>query len=348
MSGSLLFCTHGSQKSGIGHLMRCQALAQAAAEQCITSWFMTNAEAQPLIEQRHFWTGRVIRAASQEIDLAKQIQETAARYSSIAIIIDGYDFSESLLQEVANSSVPLVLLDDILQPGYQYADIICNPAGGHLRDKYVGANPDAMLCLGSQYRLLRREFSSVEPLPLSARKSLTISMGGSDPAGLTLPILSKLTEVLPDAPFRVITGPGYEDAALLALKNFMANSECAIQHIHNCQDMTDVWNNARLAVVAAGGSQFELVACHTPAVLICMAENQRSASEQAMQQGWCRVSEVQDDINMDDFAVQIEALWREENALTDMQQNAGSHAVIDGADQLLTAIFKKHMQLAGV
>ena len=348
MSGSLLFCTHGSQKSGIGHLMRCQALAQAAAEQGITSWFMVNAEAEKLIVQRHFWTGRVIRAVSQEVELAKQIQETATQHSAIAIIVDGYDFSESLLKQVANSSVPMVLLDDILQLGYQYADIICNPAGEHWREQYAGANADASLCLGPQYRLLRREFTGLDLLPLNRRTSLTISMGGSDPSGLTLPILRQLTKVLPDAPFRVVTGPGYQDSAMLALKSFMANSESAIQHIHNSQDIADIWNNARLAVVAAGGSQFELVACHTPTVLICMAENQHGASEQAKQQGWCRVIDVQERLNTDELASQVEALWRDENALTDMQNLAGSQAIIDGADQLLTAIIKKHMQLAGV
>ena len=39
---AVLFCTGGSRETGIGHVMRCQALAQAAAEQGLDSLFVVN------------------------------------------------------------------------------------------------------------------------------------------------------------------------------------------------------------------------------------------------------------------------------------------------------------------
>ena len=335
---AVLFCTGGSRETGIGHVMRCQALAQAAAEQGLDSLFVVNEAARQFIIERHDWSGRLILAADTEQALASQLTALAAEHAAVAIVLDGYGFSESLLKEVSHADAPLVLLDDIRQPGFQYADILCNPAGEVWREEYTQANPTAMLCLGARYRLLRREFSVTQPLPINQRFSLTINMGGSDPAGLTLPVLEALTAALPDAPFRVVTGPGMAADALDALTRFIGESNSAIQHVHNCQDMADLWINARLAVVAAGGSQFELAACLTPSVLLTVAANQRQASEEAARQGWCEVMDAEDNLDLAALTARVKALWQDENRLEDMSRSASEVAVTDGAWQLLAAI----------
>lgn len=335
---AVLFCTGGSRETGIGHVMRCQALAQAAAEQGLDSLFVVNEAARQFILTRYDWTGRLILAGDNEQGLASQLTALAAEHAAVAIVLDGYGFSESLLREVSHSAAPLVLLDDIRQPGFQYADILCNPAGEIWREEYSKANPTAMLCLGARYRLLRREFPDTQPLPINQRFSLTINMGGSDPAGLTLPVLEALTEVLPDAPFRVVTGPGIASDALDALTRFISESDTAIQHVHNCQDMADLWINARLAVVAAGGSQFELAACLTPSVLLTVAANQRQASHEAAGQGWCEVMNAEESLDLAALTASVKALWQDETRLEAMSRAASDVAVTDGAWQLLAAI----------
>lgn len=335
---TLVFCTGGSQQSGIGHVMRCQALAQAAAEQGLNSIFIVNQAAQQFILQRHDWTGQLVLASDLQSDLINQVLETADAHNAAAIVLDGYGFSEFFIQAVSVARAPLLLLDDIRQPGYEHADIICNPAGESWRQDYANANPQALLCLGDSYRLLRREFVVTQPLPLAQRFSLTINAGGSDPAGLTLPLLQALCHELPDAPFRVVTGPGYEATALSALADYIRASDCAIQHVHNCQDMADLWVNARLAVAAAGGSQFELAACQTPSVLLIVADNQRQASSQAVTQGWCEVFDATAALDWSVLAERVKTLWRDEAQLNTMYSAAAPVAVRDGAWQLLAAI----------
>lgn len=337
----LVFCTGGSHKSGIGHIMRCQALAQAAEEKGLESLFLVNDAAQQFILQRHDWTGRQISAGESEQDLINQVTRLAEEKNAVAIVLDGYDFSEGFIKIISAIKVPVVLLDDVCQPGFQYVDIICNPAGEPWREDYTQANPTAMLCLGASYRLLRREFSVTTALPVHRRFSLTINMGGSDPAGFTLPLLQALTSVIPDAPFRVVTGPGFKPTMLAALEAFIADSDCAIQHVHNCQDMADLWVNARLAVAAAGGSQFELAACQTPSMLLIVAENQRAASQQAASQGWCQVVNAETEVDMKALAAQVKLLWLDEPRLDAMHAAAQSTAVTDGAWQLLGAIAQK-------
>ena len=102
--------------------------------------------------------------------------------------------------------------------------------------------------------------------------------------------------------------------------------------------MADLWCHSRLAIAAAGGSQFELVACETPSVLLMIAENQRNASEQAAEQGWCVVRQAIDNLDLPALAAQVSMLWADNAQLNNMSQAAADVAVTDGAWQLLNAI----------
>ena len=337
MSG-LLFCTGGNKASGIGHLMRCQALAQAAQEHGIDAVFVVNEAAREIALSRHDWCGKQITAPAEQNELAAQLLAVARDIGAIAIVVDGYAFNETFLQSLGESVFPLVLLDDIRQPGIQFASLICNPAGREWQEYYQQHNPQATLCLGAEYRLLRREFTATIPLPIERRFSLTINLGGSDPLGYTLPLLQAINKTVTDAPIRVVTGPGMDSEQLEAIKAYINDSGYAIQHVHNCQDMADLWSNSRLAITAAGGSQFELAACHTPAVLLVVAENQRNTTEQSVTQGWCMMYDALDCIDLDQISKHVTSMWHDGEKLSRMSLAASDYATKDGAFCLLNSI----------
>ncbi len=337
----MLFCAGGSSNSGIGHLMRCQALAQVAEEQHVDSVFWLTQGARELALSRHDWVGKIVLANNEQHSLADDILAYCDTEMPVAIVVDGYDYSEQFLQQLSALPVPLVLMDDILQPGWQYADVICNPAGEQYRLQYEQGNGAATLCLGADFRLLRREFAVTLTLPLHQRISLTINMGGSDPQALTLPVLESVADALPYAPIRVIAGPGMLLQQREALQDFVRRSSCAIQLIENCQDMADVWNNARLAIAAAGGSQFELAACQTPSLLLCVADNQCEATRQAQSQGWCEAFDFISASPVTELTQRVVNLWNDANMLFAMHQRAAEFAVTDGAFNVLNAIAEK-------
>jgi spore coat polysaccharide biosynthesis predicted glycosyltransferase SpsG len=89
-----------------------------------------------------------------------------------------------------------------------------------------------------------------------------------------------------------------------------------------------------LAVSAAGGSQFELLACAVPAMLVVVAENQKNASQEAASQGWCKVFNV-DDLDADELAMQCISLWQKPELLGLMHQKALEFPVVDGAKNIV-------------
>ena len=58
---------------------------------------------------------------------------------------------------------------------------------------------------------------------------------------------------------------------------------------NNVQNMAEIWFASRLAISAAGGSQFELAVCATPSILVAVADNQKQAGENALAEGWCEL-----------------------------------------------------------
>ncbi|AMJ97566.1 hypothetical protein AVL55_04965 [Alteromonas macleodii] len=332
----LLFIADVSHKSGIGHLMRCLALAQAAQQRGLESVFFVSRYGQDVALSRHDWCGRLVLVDINSDRTIAALRGRIASQHCVGLVVDGYYFEHQFIAELSKLPIPLLMLDDIKTAACEYADIIVNPAAPQWLQDYREINSRAQLCLGARYRLLRREFMQVPILPISKRQSLTINFGGSDPMCLTLPVLKILTQHLPNIPFRVVTGPGYSQ--LDSLRDFIALSGAFIQHIHNCQDMVDLWTHSRLTVAAAGGVQFELCACQCPSVLIVVADNQYQATKKASEQGWCEILDARSGFDETSFIKTVIALWNNDVQLADMQINAKTWSHVTGADNVLDAL----------
>ena len=105
----LLFVVEASHSSGIGHLMRCLALAQAAEERGLNSVFFVPEYAKNVCKARHDWCGGIIIAEPNDDATVAQIKEKIATQNAVALILDGYHFSDQFVSQLALLPVPLVL-----------------------------------------------------------------------------------------------------------------------------------------------------------------------------------------------------------------------------------------------
>jgi spore coat polysaccharide biosynthesis predicted glycosyltransferase SpsG len=162
--------------------------------------------------------------------------------------------------------------------------------------------------------------------------------GGSDPFNITIPLLLALDELNNDSagtvfpPIKVLTGAAYP--RLQELLHTLSNLTLDVEHIHDCHKVSSILNDSQLVISAAGGTQFELLACHTPAILVIVAENQRPATLEAQSQGWCCV--VDNDI---EAVLQISCLARSlcdtPNILINMHRNAKAYSDTKGAERII-------------
>jgi UDP-2,4-diacetamido-2,4,6-trideoxy-beta-L-altropyranose hydrolase len=317
------FRADASEKIGVGHLMRCQAFAQSLTLHGVDSIFFTRSSSLSLIYQRFDWLGQVV-LIPDDLSIEQEVGWIAEQQQVLqlnAIVLDGYHFNAAYRHLLRACICPLVVYDDLNNSDFLNADMVINCSDVAKDLGYEATAAEAILCLGANYRLLRKEFNQLAHVPFSQRNVLTLVMGGSDAFNLTLPILKELEQrQARQIHLRVITGALYPH--LVELKSFLQHSKLNVQHEHNCQNMASMFSSSRLVVSAAGSSQYEILACQAPALLLVVADNQLPASLFAEQQGWCQIQDLTDSIDIASVVDKVLGLWSAAESLELMHLKA--------------------------
>lgn len=272
--------------------MRCLSLAQGLTEHTVRVVFAIRPTTLPYCTARADWVGETLCIPCvSPIEEQQWLIRTCTNMGADWLILDGYQFDNHYRGAFVNQAFHLGMFDD----GQLYTDglvdthvkLVINWASQAQLIPYADIVPNAQLCVGDNFRVLRQEFLKNNPTSWLQRRGLLLMFGGSDPFDLTLPLLTLFCQSPIRLPITVVTGAAYQQ--LPALRRLISTSELSIIHLHDCQNMAQVLSETRLAISAAGASQYELLCCATPSILTVVAENQRFASEQAAKQGWCNV-----------------------------------------------------------
>ena len=345
----VLFRTDGNTKMGTGHVMRCMALAQALHKQGIDSVFVLTSSALAICRSRHDWVGQLITIPAQ-ITLAEEplwLAGLCQQQNISALVLDGYQFDAEYRKSVSKITGCFVLFDDNNDTGPLWADVVINGADNAQQLGYERNSAAASLCLGPRYKVLRQEFVDLPASGWAERQTLGIMLGGSDPLNLSLPLLQALQAHVYQCqlpPISLFTGPAYSFSA--QLNEFLSHSHLAIKHLVNCQQIAEEFSRCRLVISAAGSSQFELLACRTPAILLVVADNQLNATVQASQQGWCQMMDARQGLDMQVLANEVVQLIGSDERLMNMHRASAQYRDVDGA-QRVAKVMIEHCQRQG-
>jgi spore coat polysaccharide biosynthesis protein SpsF len=122
---------------------------------------------------------------------------------------------------------------------------------------------------GWQWALLGLPHAGEHSRGQNPRPSLLVSMGGSDPFGLTLRAAQALTSL--DAAFRArfVIGPGMKDKSRIARK--IVSLQSNFETIEGADDLMTEYASADLALASFGVTAYELAAFGVPAVYLCIS-----------------------------------------------------------------------------
>lgn len=268
----ILFRCDGSPEIGLGHVVRCLALADELSKsyQCQVAFAM---RCGPLGFEMVQQKGYAILTAAEDresFDYARWLTEVVRGMCAQALVLDVRDgLPRFTVQALRDQGVLIVTLDDPSERRLA-ADLAFHPPVPQVqRLDWTGFT--GRLYVGWEWVALRREFARRLPAAPGERPEVLVTMGGSDPAGLTLRAVKALDLLEEDFETKVVLGPGFVHH--LALDLLLAKRRHHFEIHRNVNSMSSLMSQASLAVVSFGVTAYELAAMGVPAIYLCLTED---------------------------------------------------------------------------
>lgn len=323
----LFIRTEASGQIGMGHFMRCFAVAEEARRRDIPVIFLMRTDD----------AGIAVRAAAIGARLYLIPEALGDDVAAIAacgiaaddwLVVDSYRISEAYLSRL-HGLARLAVVDDLNACDTYDCDLLINAADAAF-DMGYGLRTRAGLLLGADYAMIRREFLTPRS-PADATRTIAVTFGGSDPAGLTVVVAERLRHAFPDVHIRALAGPANMHIGLLRdTARDLGNIELFVDP----PSVAEALAGASLVVTAAGGSVGELAAMALPALVLVVYDNQaaflRACPFPAL--------DVREGLP-DDLEALVGAMMDDAQGLKDIAAHA--HARVDGrgAQRIVAAMF---------
>jgi UDP-2,4-diacetamido-2,4,6-trideoxy-beta-L-altropyranose hydrolase len=291
----LLVRTDAGAELGMGHAMRCLALAQAWRGRGGEVRFRM-ADPPKSLEARLPAEGMALEQASAAPGSREDAAATAERARGLgaeAVVLDGYQFGADYRGALRRQcEAPVLVIDDLGGEGPWEADVLLNQNLHAQEAMYPGYTPGAELLLGPRFALLRAEIRAVGARPprTGEVRTILVTFGGADPVDATSRFLPALASLSRSRKVGVLVGPA--NARRERLRAAASEVSSGIEVLTAGSDYPRLLAEADLVVTAAGSTCWELCFLGVPFVTVVLAENQTAiaasldAAGAAVDLGW--------------------------------------------------------------
>ncbi len=279
----VMFRCDASPAQGHGHVSRCLSIANAL--RTMRPWRTIFMLGSPHARDRIIQYGHeVILPPTKVMPDNWQVQTLQYINPDILLLDAPKGFPEELAAQRAATGGLTVVLDDI------------GPLRRHAQAAYYPPAPEVALldwtgCAtevfsGFGWMPLGTGFSPHPRSALNDIPRLLITMGGADPAKLTLRAL----ELLHTAPLRhtafsikVIIGPYFTYTT--ELQAYLDTLDMVVEHIESPSDMGAIMAASDMAICSFGVSAYELACCGVPASYFCLTPQHDAMAKVFAQHG---------------------------------------------------------------
>ncbi len=306
---------------GVGHVMRCIALAQRWQGQV---HFVSRCDAETL-SQLIRSQGFEFHYVADSVAGWEAVASIAGRSSGHAIVFDGYDFGAADYRRASSLGLIVVAIDDNAHLPEYPVDILVNQNPFAASLSYTTARETTRL-LGSRFALMRREFADAT-IPRSAVRDIPtvlVTMGGSDPANVTPLIIDAAKQI---GEINVVVVAGMANPATAQLRRMIAgNPPLTLEPA--VLDMSHLMRESDIVITAAGSTCWECCCLGLPMLTVVVAENQRrnaaalAEAQASVNLGWY------DHLTVDSVAQELEVLLADRGKRERIARNA--QILVDG------------------
>ncbi|RDL44209.1 UDP-2,4-diacetamido-2,4,6-trideoxy-beta-L-altropyranose hydrolase [Marinomonas piezotolerans] len=257
---------------GMGHRVRSEVLAEAFSEHGADVCFVVHDSCADFAK-----VGDVL--FEQELEWHELAQRADV------LVLDHYGYDLSAINQLFRLNPNLLVLDDNNNRGNFNCRWLLNP----LSLRY--SNTVLFPLVGPEFALLRPQFNERKTSDRGVRNKLLLTFGGTDSLDLTLSFIKSLFEKgFPSESLLIMVGSGVQNAKEI--------QDYCRQHHFECHkgvsQVSELMEQSRFAISAAGGTLFELACMGVPTHFIQVAENQKNALDEHALIGWCSATNFVD------------------------------------------------------
>lgn len=276
---SVLFRVDGGNKVGLGHIMRCIALARRLKANGVRCRFIshTSDTVARIIAPEGFPLVSVDPSLDENATFEK-VEECLSNYPVDALIVDlPEDLPDSVAEDYASLTMPLVLFDDH-GPVVYYASLAINAIahpdhldGRHRETPHIHEGAEYII-LDAAFRANNRSFERQQ------QKSVLIAMGGADPHNITTKAAKALADLPTDVNVHALLGPAFRHRnEVYALQNRLHRPIIISQSLP-VDELPAFFASFDLAVMSFGISTYAAAHLGVPTVLLAHNDDGAAAA----------------------------------------------------------------------
>jgi UDP-2,4-diacetamido-2,4,6-trideoxy-beta-L-altropyranose hydrolase len=263
----------GGARIGMGHVMRCLALAERLTARGAGVTFVTRA-GEPAVAARITAGGFAVEPVPARADGVGEVDALVGRAAAAgarAAVVDVPGLTADEQAAIRAAGLRLTVIDDLAR-GRFVADVVLNQNADARREAYTTA-PHTRLLLGPRYALLRPVFvGRLGGPPGGGPPRVLVTMGGADPDNVTLDVVREADALDADFSLEAVLGPAFAHGDAIVAAARTARHPVTVHR--DPADFPGLVASATLALSAAGSTCWELAHLGVPAVLVVLADNQ--------------------------------------------------------------------------
>jgi len=299
----IVFRVDASIQMGTGHVMRCLTLADALKNQGAECYFICREHPGNLIgliiQRGHHVEALPYIDISQQSNLqsymldlahASWLGTTQKEDSSLCVsivkalqpdwlIVDHYALDVRWEEEFRPYCKRLMVIDDLADRQHDCDLLLDQTFGRDLKDYKPRVPPSCEILCGTEYALLRPEFSQWRGYSLKRRENselqhLLINLGGVDKDNITTQILIALKQSSLPSELKITVVMGGTAPWIKEVCQQAKDMPWITEVVVGVNNMAELMAKSDLAIGAAGSTSWERCCLGLPSIMIVLADNQ--------------------------------------------------------------------------
>jgi len=269
---NILFRCDGSADIGMGHVIRCLALAdELNTKYKCNVHFAMRRSTMGIDQVKGSYSVLESYETEDNFNYASWLQKCVKKIAADVLVLDVRDgIGSTILRDIKiKTGVKVVTIDDPEDKRIE-SDLAFYPPVLQL-EKVNWDDFGGELYVGWEYVILRKEFSQTHIKPKNPSPKILVAMGATDPKGLTFIALNALKNVSIDISIEVLIGNQY--LFIDKLKKTIKQIQKQIVIHQSPPNVAEIMSSADVAIISFGVTAYELAAVNTPVLYLCLTKD---------------------------------------------------------------------------